>query len=33
VWEKWIKQEDEYIARDNPRAYADIEISGADNNL
>jgi uridine kinase len=30
VWQKWIKQEDEYIARDNPRAYADIEIGGAD---
>jgi uridine kinase len=27
-WEKWIAQEDEYIARDNPRAYASIEIKG-----
>jgi uridine kinase len=29
AWEKWIAQEDEYIARDNPREYADMEISGA----
>jgi uridine kinase len=30
-WEKWFAEEDAYIARDNPREYADIEISGAGN--
>jgi uridine kinase len=30
-WQKWFTEEDKYIARDNPRAHADIEISGAGN--
>jgi uridine kinase len=30
-WQKWIAEEDEYITRNNPRAYADVEISGRDN--
>jgi uridine kinase len=29
-WQKWIKEEDKYIARDNPRSYANTEISGVD---
>lgn len=27
-WEKWLKEEDEFIKRDNPRAYADLKVSG-----
>jgi uridine kinase len=30
-WEEWLAEEDAYIARDNPREYVDIEISGAGN--
>jgi uridine kinase len=29
LWRKWFAQEDEYIARDQPRQYADLEVSGA----
>ena len=27
-WEKWHKYEDEYVKRDNPREFADVEVSG-----
>ena len=27
-WHDWLKDEDEYFARDNPKAYADIVIDG-----
>lgn len=29
-WEKWLAEEDEYIKRDNPASYADIKVSGSD---
>lgn len=28
MWDKWFKEEDEYIKRDNPKAYANIVIDG-----
>jgi uridine kinase len=28
LWEQWLKDENEYIARDNPKEYADIVIDG-----
>jgi uridine kinase len=29
LWQKWIAQENEYIKRDDPKAYADVIVSGA----
>ena len=29
MWRAWIAQEDEYLARDNPKAYADKVIDGS----
>jgi len=28
LWDKWLKNEDKYIARDNPKEYADIVVEG-----
>ncbi|MBU6323181.1 MAG: hypothetical protein KGI41_01635 [Patescibacteria group bacterium] len=27
-WKNWLKEEDEYFARDNPKSYADVVIDG-----
>ncbi len=27
-WQKWIDEEDQYIARDNPKTYANVIVSG-----
>jgi uridine kinase len=28
LWDKWLKNEEEYIAKDNPHGYADIIVDG-----
>ena len=28
IWENWFENENEYIARDNPKEYADIVVDG-----
>ena len=28
MWEEWFAEEDKYIKQDNPKAYADIVVSG-----
>lgn len=28
LWQEWMREEDEYIARDNPEAVADLIVSG-----
>lgn len=28
MWEKWASDEDEYIARDNPKEFADLVVDG-----
>lgn len=33
LWNQWIEWDDQYFAKDNPRAVADIIVNGTDDSI